>query len=170
MNTHENYLSLDTLESLGLSDRPVLIHSSLRSFGSPPQEAGEMLDAFLAAGCTVLVPSFSNSFSLPAPPGVFYEHNAPDPPSPQRSDTFDVSSTVIDADLGYFPRFVLECPSSMRGSHPLNSFTALGPDATLLVGPGDAADVYAPLKRLIDLSGTVPVSYTHLTLPTNREV
>ena len=65
---------------LGLADQPLCVHSSLRSFGHVEGNADAVIDGLLAAGCTVLVPTFSFLFSVrpsptsaPARNGTDYE-------------------------------------------------------------------------------------------------
>ena len=43
----------------------------------------------------------------------------------------------------------------MRGNHPLDSFTAVGPSATELIAQQAPLDVYAPLRALIKLDDFV---------------
>ena len=54
---------------LGLSDHPVIVHASLRSFGQPVDGGADaILDVLLARGCTVLVPAFTGpQFGVPPP-------------------------------------------------------------------------------------------------------
>ena len=51
----------------GLDGRPVLVHSSLRSFGWVEGGAEAVVDGLLDHGCTVMVPAFSSVFWVPAP-------------------------------------------------------------------------------------------------------
>ena len=57
--------------------------------------------------------------------------------------------------MGRFPQYVLHDERSVRGNHPLNSFTALGNGARKLVGGQTHRNVYAPLKQLCDDDGYV---------------
>lgn len=69
---------------------------------------------------------------------------------------FDVTSKEISGeDMGLFPQYVLHDERSVRGNHPLNSFTALGNGARKLVGGQTHRNVYAPLKQLCDDDGYV---------------
>lgn len=47
------------LRRLGMAGQPVCVHASLRSFGKVAGGAPAVMAAFLAEGCTLLVPSFS---------------------------------------------------------------------------------------------------------------
>ena len=55
------------INQLNLAGATVCLHCSLRSFGWLNGGAATLLDAFLAADCTVLVPTFSDQFRT-APP------------------------------------------------------------------------------------------------------
>ena len=127
------------IEKLGLQNKSVCIHSSLKSFGEKI-EANEIIDAFLNKNCTVLVPTFSYHYEAkpiekyyPPQNGVgdgsyFFKRDLPKPKyfSMQNKD-------LSTEDMGLFPKTVLENSKSIRGFHSLNSFTALGKNAKSLV-------------------------------------
>ena len=50
---------------LGLGDRPLMVHSSLASFGNLRVEPQAVLRGLLDGGRTILVPSFSWTFGVP---------------------------------------------------------------------------------------------------------
>ena len=56
------------IRELGLSERPVCVHSSLRSFGKVDGGAATVVEAFVDEGCTLLVPTFSAMIFSIAPP------------------------------------------------------------------------------------------------------
>ena len=155
---------LQAIQSLGLQEKDICIHTSLRAFGDRIEGGADgMIDGFLAQGCTVLVPTFSYNFQArPEPPYM----------PPRNSDTedyayfmsqeygnigvYDVTSKDIDLEeMGHFPKCVLERDGSIRGNHPINSFTALGKHAARLVEPQNFRDVYAPLRQLYEDDGCV---------------
>jgi aminoglycoside N3'-acetyltransferase len=147
--------------ALGLEHSPVCLHTSLRSFG--PLEGGLMavVQAFLEADCTLLVPTFSyEAFAIAPPTGLQFANNGYDysyrtsrPPSTQNVYTPRV--TELDEDMGALPAAVLAMPEHFRGDHPLNSFSAVGPQAQKLVEAQNPAHVYAPLELLSELGGFV---------------
>jgi aminoglycoside 3-N-acetyltransferase len=57
--------------------------------------------------------------------------------------------------MGAIPVYVLHKAGRMRGDHPLDSFTAIGPLASQLVEGQSAEDVYAPVRVLEQLGGYV---------------
>jgi aminoglycoside 3-N-acetyltransferase len=149
----------EAITALGLSGRPLCIHSSLRSFGHVAGGAGTIVDEFLAAGCTVLVPTFSG-FAVPPPPhlrparnGWNYNHLARRPI--RASAIYTPDSWEIDADMGAIPAHVLHRPDRVRGNHPLNSFSAIGPLAAALIAGQQPHAVYAPLDALCPRGGFV---------------
>jgi aminoglycoside 3-N-acetyltransferase len=155
---------MDALDGLGLAGRPVMVHSSLRSFGGPVEGGADaLLDMFAARGCTVLVPTFSESqFGAVPPAGMRPARNAidyadlpADAPAVQNVPEFTVDSTVVNAGMGVLPARLLARPDAVRGLHPLNSFAALGPRAHDLAGAQTLTDVYGPVRRLAEYDGTV---------------
>src|SRR6185295_13865210 len=61
----------------------------------------------------------------------------------------------IDHDMGAIPETLVAWPGHVRGNHPLDSFTAVGPHAAELVAEQAPSDAYAPLRTLIQLQGFV---------------
>ncbi|WP_405585045.1 AAC(3) family N-acetyltransferase [Streptomyces sp. NBC_01190] len=152
------------MDDLGLADRPVMVHSSLRSFGDRVDGGADaLLDLFLARGCTVLVPTFSESqFGAVPPAAMRPERNAidyaelpADAPAVQDVPEYTVDSTVVNEGMGILPARLLARPDAERGRHPLNSFAALGPQAHDLIAAQSAADVYGPLRELAGRGGAV---------------
>jgi aminoglycoside 3-N-acetyltransferase len=147
------------IRALGLAGKPVCAHSSLRSFGRVEGGAGTVVDAFLAEGCTLLVPTFSGAAfeAWPDPPDVIERNgwSGPFPAERNPEDVYSPASTVIDADMGAVPAAVLAMPGRVRGAHPLDSFTAVGPLAHELVRGQGPGHVYAPLEALVAAGGAV---------------
>jgi aminoglycoside 3-N-acetyltransferase len=158
------------IRRLGLSGRPVCVHSSLRSFGHVTGAADAVVDAFLTEGCTLLVPSFSFRFLVLPPEGLRPRRNAWDydePPPLAKAERYTPATIELDGHMGAVPRSVVTRPGRARGAHPLCSFTALGPAAAELVGGQTPQDVYAPLRSLVEHEGLVVllgVGLTSLTL------
>ena len=68
------------VRELGLAGLPLEVHSSLSSFGRVDGGAATVVDALLAEGCTVVVPTFtrSPSYLVDAPEAMRPEHNGID--------------------------------------------------------------------------------------------
>lgn len=162
-----------TVRALGLSGRPLCVHSSLRSFGQVVGGAPAVIDGLLTEGCTILVPVFIYTLGVPPPDGWRLPHNGWDydrfPGATAGIDeVFTPSSNEITRfAMGAIPEALLARPGRVRGNHPMNSFAALGPLAKELAGDQQPLDVYAPLRALAAASGSIilmGVGYTRLTM------
>ncbi len=162
----------DALRSLDLSGRDVCLHSSLRSFGRVEGGALAVVRAFLEEGCTVLVPTFSSAFEIAPPAHLRFERNGWDY-GRERSHVedsgrvFAIDSALIDRDMGAIPATILSWPGRVRGRHPLDSLTAVGPRASALASGQTPSDVYAPLEALARAGGRVVlmgVGFERMTL------
>lgn len=148
---------------LGLAGLPLEVHSSLKSFGYVEGGPDAVIDGLLDAGCTVLVPTFSTWRYLHRQPleqpELCFERNAlaelDQRPYFEPSPVYDTSSTVINDSMGAIPAAMLHRPDHIRGTHPLNSFSAAGPLAEQLISLQTDSDVYAPLRALAERSGIV---------------
>ena len=54
----------------------------------------------------------------------------------------------------------------MRGTHPLNSFAALGPLADKLISAQSSSDVYGPIRELAAYEGLILLIGALPTAPT----
>lgn len=148
------------LRTLGLSGRPVCVHSSLRSFGHLEGGPAAFVTACLEEGCTLLVPTFSWDAYLVAPPeDLRPPRNGTDytwQPSPERIEPYTPTSDALDRqEMGAIPAAALDHPDHMRGDNPLCSFTAVGELAGEIVGSQTWDDMCAPLRALGRLGGAV---------------
>lgn len=147
------------VQKVGLAGRAVCMHSSLRSFGWVDGGAAAVVDAFLAEGCTLIVPTFSYVYASPPPAHVLVTQNAWEgmavPAYRAVVPGYSPMSTEIDRWMGAIPAEVLARPTHVRGNHPLNSFTAVGPLAHALIATQTPRDVYAPLRGLGEAGGAV---------------
>jgi aminoglycoside 3-N-acetyltransferase len=141
-------------DRLGIAGKPLCIHSSFRSFGPVEGGPGMIIDALLEKGCTVMVPTFSYDFEIPAPHNQRIERNGWDydsSPVPisvidryYSTDSFEISKE----DMGAIPSTLVSREGRVRGRHQLNSFSALGPLAHALIDGQTSTDVYAPIREL----------------------
>jgi aminoglycoside 3-N-acetyltransferase len=151
------------LRALGLSGRPVCLHSSLRSFGHVDGGAKGVILSFLDEGCTILVPTFSSAFAVAPPPHLRFERNGWDydddrAPHPASERIYGPEVSDIDREMGAIPAAAVAWPGRVRGNHPLDSFTAVGPRAAELVRGQAPLDVYAPLTALARTGGFVSLA------------
>jgi len=152
-------------QALGLSGKPLSVHASLRSFGRIEGGADALIQALLSEGCTLLVPAFSFGYAVPAPPDMRPLRNGcgdygwmgdDDGPIPGAAHAaiYNPGSMELDRDsMGALPAAVLQLPGRRRGSHPLQSFAAIGPLAEELVAGQRPDDAYAPLRKLAERGG-----------------
>ena len=148
------------VRELGLSGRAVCLHSSLRSLGDVEGGAEAVVRAFLDEECTVLVPTFSSAFAIAPPAHLQFERNgwnysAASPPKHGSNRVYSPEVLDIDRDMGAIPATLVAWPNRVRGNHPLDSFTAVGPCAREIIAEQTPSDVYAPLRTLIRLDGSV---------------
>lgn len=148
------------LRSLGLSEQAVCLHSSLSSFGHVEGGAATVVEAFLEEGCTLLVPTFSSAFEATPPAHLRFERNGWSYETQRAASEgahkiFTPDAPDIDDDMGAIPATILARPERVRGHHPLDSFTAVGPRAEELASGQSPSDVYAPLDALIRAGGFV---------------
>jgi aminoglycoside 3-N-acetyltransferase len=168
IGTAEMAGALDGLAAPGL---PVCVHASLRSFGTLAAGPDTVIDAVLAVGATLVVPTASfRSCLAPRPEGVSRPFNAEgDGSIPDRypAHRWDPGADFVDPAMGALPAAVLRRPDRVRGDHPLSSFAALGPLAATIVAGQRPLDVYAPMRALADRGGLVigmGVGLTTITL------
>jgi aminoglycoside 3-N-acetyltransferase len=149
------------IQNLSLSNKPVCIHASLRSFGWVKGGPLAVVDGFLAQGCTVVVPTFSYDLAVPPPINMRplqngYDYAAIEEPTTGSKRIYTPKSTVFSKeDMGAIPAAVLAMPRHVRGNHPLNSFAAVGPLARRVISRQEPMDVYGPLKVLAETDGSV---------------
>ena len=151
------------VDELASADRPLMLHVSLRSFGAPiAGGADTLLHALLTRGRTVLVPTFTEpQFSLAAPVtlrparnGVDYTRFPAVSPLPGGA-AYATDCGLINTGLGVFPATLINRAGAVRGEHPLNSFTAVGPLADELIAAQSPTDVYGPIRELAARAGLI---------------
>ena len=145
---------------LGLGDRPLMVHSSLASFGNFRVGPQTVLRGLLEGDRTILVPSFSWTFGVPRPAhqGALVHNGIEDGfegPTAGVGRVYAPTCGEVDRDMGAFAAALLRMRGIARGMHPLNSFAAAGPDANALVSGQTGADVYAPIRELARRDGHV---------------
>jgi aminoglycoside 3-N-acetyltransferase len=147
------------IKELRLAGLPLVVHSSLSSFGHVEGGASTVVDSMLAEGCTVVVPTFTRSPSyLVHPPEAMrperngIDYDALDGRGGGENRVFTPETNDVSSTMGAIPAEVLTRPERVRGSNPLCSFAALGPLADR-VREQRPLDVYAPLRILAAKDG-----------------
>ena len=136
---------MEALQVAGLGQGIVCLHSSLKSFGYVEGGADTVIRAFLDAGCTLLVPTFTANEVLP-PAGRQILQNAWVGLNAESADVYDKNSTMVMREMGAIPARLLEMEGHLRSLHPLDSFAALGPLAQDLMERQTLLNVYGPFK------------------------
>jgi aminoglycoside 3-N-acetyltransferase len=155
----------EAVDDLKLSGRPLMLHTSLRSFGAPIDGGADtLLDVLLARGCTVMVPAFTEPYFRLAPPatvtmrphrnGIDYSTFPAVPPPPEGAP-YTVQCGLINPDLGVLPAVLINRVGAVRGEHPLNSLAAVGPLASRLIAAQSPTDVYGPIRELATHAGLI---------------
>ena len=154
---------ISAIDDLHLADRPVMLHTSLRSFGTMIDGGADtLLDALLKRGCTVMAPAFTEpQFGLPAPADMRPARNGldyaavPSGTALPKGPAYSVDCGLINPHLGALPAVLIGRVGAVRGRHPLNSFAAIGPQAAELINAQSPDDVYGPIRELADRDGAI---------------
>lgn len=155
---------IEGLRQLGLHERSlVLVHSSLRSFGTVDHGAVAVCQALLEVCGTVLLPAGTwDMTGIAPPPSLTRPHNAS-----QAAPTWDAFDQAleravpfapdlpIDRELGRIPETMRQHVPHVRSTHPLLSYLAVGQHADALVGAQQLQWPLGPIEALIELGGDV---------------
>lgn len=159
------------VRALGLQNRPVCLHSSLRSFGPVEGGAEAVIQGFLNEGCTVMAPTFTYETSVPPPAGMVVPQNGYDyawnpEVHPRAKTPYTPESTDVSDDIGAIPKTLVQLPERVRGDHPRDSLSAIGPLSHTLIRGQTGTDIYAPFRRLAEGGYVVlvGVGLTRMTL------
>ena len=159
-----------------VANKPLCIHASMRSFGDSKTNPDSIANQLLDVGCTLVVPTFTYRLEQPPPlhdrppqNGWDYLDKSYDVDKQSEHDLiFKAAENELSLrDMGAFPAAILQRAGRKRGNHPLNSFTAIGPDADDIISTQTPDNVYGPLKKIAALGGGVlliGVGYTSMTL------
>ncbi|PKG39370.1 AAC(3) family N-acetyltransferase [Psychromonas sp. Urea-02u-13] len=166
-----------SIKTLNLNNKVILLHSAYGSFGGVEGGPNCVIDCFLNAGCTLVVPTFTyDNGAYPPQKGLEYAQNGMDLTIYQDAlqgltQCFDKDSQQISDSMGVLSKVILARPESIRGLHPVNSFTAIGPQAKNIIEQQSLLDVYGPYQYCyelenaslllmgIDFTGVTPIHY-----------
>jgi aminoglycoside 3-N-acetyltransferase len=142
------------LRDLHLADAPVIVHSSLKSFGHVEGGAGTVANALVAVFGTLLVPTFTYKTMIiplagPENNGITYgslqDQN-------QMAEFFTMRMPA-DPLMGILPEMLRRHARAKRSSHPIQSFAGLNADKFLEAQT--MTDHLAPLGLLEKADGWV---------------
>ena len=156
---------------MNLDRKPLLVHSSLRSFGRVSGGPKTVIDGLLAQGCTVMVPTFSHIYEITPPDedrplrnGIDYATYQMDPAGAKliySTDSNKINDTKYS--MGVIPKFLLSMDGRHRGNQPRGSFAAIGPLSAELIAPQSPLDMFSPIDKLSSLGGMVVLMGVGLT-------
>jgi aminoglycoside 3-N-acetyltransferase len=154
------------VEKSGLSNSALCLHTSFSDFSAYDKDPEAFVKAFLDCGCTLIVPT--HSWGYLTSPSLFlrplrnaWDYSINNPPNSGKE--FTTSSLIVDKEMGVISRIVLEHSGSIRGNHPLCSFTGIGPLAKEIIPTQTWQDVNAPVRKLVELDGYAVMAGTDLT-------
>jgi aminoglycoside 3-N-acetyltransferase len=132
------------LTKLGLTDRPVIAHASLKAFGQIDGGAETMLRILLASVRSVIMPTFTYKTMVTpqvGPPnnGIIY---GSDQDLNKMAEPFHADMPV-DPTMGILPEFLRKHPLARRSFHPIQSFTGVNADEIL-----NSQTIYNPLAPI----------------------
>lgn len=149
------------IKNLNLDGKCISIHGSFKSFNGQIKNPKTIIKAFLESGCTLLSPTFSYNYLLNPDNDNRPEHNdwdysKTDPVLEKNiNNIFTTKSRDIDRNMGIIPKIILDNSKSVRGYHPLDSLTALGPKAKEIASTQKPMDIFAPFRKLTELKGYI---------------
>jgi aminoglycoside 3-N-acetyltransferase len=120
------------LRELHLGNAPVIVHSSLKSFGEVEGGAQTVVNALAGVFPVVLVPTFTHKTMLIPLAGP--EHNAMtygSGESRNRMAEFFTPRMPVDPLMGIIPETLRNHPNAKRSIHPIQSFAGINADGLL---------------------------------------
>jgi aminoglycoside 3-N-acetyltransferase len=136
------------IKSAGLTNSVIALHSSLKSFGRVEGGPETVVRAFLEAGCTLVVPTFSYECAVLQPlkdypqNGWGNEINLTYEPE----DFSPAWNNLTASEMGAIPTSILKMPNRVRGRHPIDSLSAIGPLASEIITTQDFLNIFGPYK------------------------
>jgi len=142
------------LRDLHLADAPVIVHSSLKSFGQVEGGAGTVVNALVAAFDRVLVPTFTYKTMIipltgPENNGLTYGSLQ----DQNRMAEFFTPRMPADPLMGVIPEMLRRHPRARRSIHPIQSFAGI--NAEKIIASQTLTDPVAPLGLLEQADGWV---------------
>jgi aminoglycoside 3-N-acetyltransferase len=142
------------LRDLHLANTPVIVHSSLKSFGQVEDGAATVVSTLASVFETVIVPTFTYRTMItpltgPENNGITYG-SLPD--QNQNAEFFTVR-TPVDPLMGTIPEMFRRHPRAIRSNHPIQSFAGI--NAKEILAAQTMIDHLAPLGLLEKADGWV---------------
>ncbi len=155
------------VRDLDLGGKPMEVHVALGSYRDLEGGADGLIDALLAEDVTIVIPTYSWRYAVAPPDEGVPERNGLEDGDYPRPDPIDEiytpDSDELDVEeMSVVAQAVLQRPERVRGNHPLNSFTALGPQAEEIISTQTPIKVWAPLRKAARLKGSVVLMGVYL--------
>jgi aminoglycoside 3-N-acetyltransferase len=154
------------LRDLRLAGSPVIIHSSLKSFGQVEGGAWTVVNALVAVFDTMIVPTFTYKTMIIPPSGP--ENNAIKYGEFQEQNQmaeFFTQRMPADPSMGIIPEMFRKHPRVKRSTHPIQSFAGFNAEGILAAQTMD--NHLAPIGELEKTDGWVVLMGVNHTVNTS---
>lgn len=157
----------EALRRLGLSGKPVVVHSSLKSFGHVSGGADTVIQSLRDVCSTVLMPGFQCAAKILPPPEKRYRQNGCDyavhfdfvnPPRP-----FDVRAAPLHPKMGAVCHTFAAKTETHRSYHPWHSWLGVGERAAEWLGDHPWQTTNRPIELMAEVGGFVLLLGVNLT-------
>lgn len=159
VETVEKTALIKAFRRLGASGAPVVVHSSLSSFGHVAGGGKTVVESLMTVFPTIMMPAFSWEANAPPPLNERPETNGCDYSfydNWERQEVrFLVEEAGIETSMGIIAREFLKFPGVVRSDHPWHSWAAWGRDSAWLVQHHPWSSTNLPLEKLEEISGYV---------------
>ena len=151
---HDDAEILSAFQALGLQDKPIIAHASLKPFGYIEGGADTVLDAMLASFASVIMPTHTYKTKIvpdvgPPNNGITYGTGRD---QNQMAEPFHPDMRA-DPMMGVLPETLRNHRSATRTAHPILSFAGINADLTLFTQT--LYEPLAPLGALAEQEGWV---------------
>ncbi|MNN28818.1 SPBc2 prophage-derived aminoglycoside N(3')-acetyltransferase-like protein YokD [compost metagenome] len=140
------------IEKNGLQGKIICLHSSLKSFGEIEGGIKSIVDVFLEADCTLIVPTFTYDCETSQPAERRIERNGYDDHATfDHAAAFDLDKRMISTEMGAIPKYIIHEEQCYRSEHPLNSFAVIGKKAKEIISKQTFLNVYGHYKYIYEM-------------------
>jgi aminoglycoside 3-N-acetyltransferase len=139
---------------LGLFEKPVIVHASLKAFGHIQGGADVMLRALQESTAGIVVPTFT--YKTMVTPALGPSHNGLSYGNDQNLNSmaeFFKLDMPADRMMGMFPETLRTHPNARRTAHPILSFAGINADTAL--SAQTLFDPLAPIRTLAEQDGWI---------------
>jgi len=155
-----------SFEALGLHDKTIIAHASLKPFGYIEGGAEVVLNAMLASFASVIMPTHTYKTQIipdvgPPNNGITYGSGRN---LNQMAEPFHADMRA-DPMMGILPETLRNHPSAIRTAHPILSFTGISADLTLFTQT--LYEPLAPIGALAEQDGWVVLINVNHTVNTS---